>query len=169
MATKRQSIISWSSRPDESEKVWFEPQNVQLDDDTYTGLVLVFNDSETKDSLHGRFAVPQDYDSAAKVVINWAAAAAGTGDRDVVFDLSYRTVDAGEDLDGSATDATDSVTTAAPESKGELVESVITATEGDFAAGDEVQFIVSRDGTAADELSADVLVVGVYFEYSDGA
>ena len=56
----------------------------------------------------------------------------------------------------------------APSATDERMEFTIALTDGNFAAGDTVQFIFSREGAdAGDGIAAAVRVFALYFEYND--
>ena len=69
MSTHRVEILGWSIKPDTSGDVFFEPASVKGTNDFFQGLVLVFNDSGADDEVFGRFTVPQNYSSAANLVV----------------------------------------------------------------------------------------------------
>ena len=75
MATHRIPIIGWSSAPDASGDVFFEPYPVKATNDFWKQLVLVFNDSGVDDEFFGSFVVPQNYSSAANLVVDWTTTA----------------------------------------------------------------------------------------------
>ena len=87
MATHRIEIHP--TRPDGSGDVFFEPANIKGTNDFFQGHVLVFNDSGNDDEIFGRFTVPQNYSSAANLVVVWTTTAT-SGDWEIGF--AYRAV-----------------------------------------------------------------------------
>lgn len=169
MATHRLPILGFATKPDASGDVFFEPASVKGTNDFFDGLVLVFNDSGNDDELFGRFQVPQNYSGSAKLVIVWTTTATSG---DVEWGIAYRAVG------GNDTESLDQATAqeallsgnndTAPSATDERMEFLITLTEGNFAIGDTVQFILSREGAdAGDTLAAAVRVYGLFFEYAD--
>ncbi len=168
MATHRIGILGANTLPDTSGNVFFEPYPTKATNDFWKHGVFVFNDTSTKDSLYGTFTVPQNYASNAKFVVYWTST--GTSGN-VVWNVDYR------DLAGNDTNSLDQSTAqealaftaaAAPGATDRLMQTSKTATSGNFAAGDLVEFKVSRDGTSgSDTLAAAVTVHAVVFEYTD--
>lgn len=165
MATYRVPILGFATKPDTSGEVFFEPNSIKGTNDFFEELVLVFNDSATKDSVFGSFMVPQNYSSSANFVVVWKTTATSG---DVEFDFDYRAVAAGESLDQATAQESLNQNDTAGGSADLRQDASLSATDGNFSAGDIVQFLLSRDGTdAGDTISAAVTVHGVYFEYDD--
>lgn len=124
----------------------------------------------TRNGAHGQFVVPKNYSSAAattKIIIRWNAVAT-TGV--VAWDFDYDASAVGETLDPSAADQTANVDDSPGGTTLLQQEAIITLTEGNFVAGDLVQFALFRDGTDADDTMADVAAVyDVFFQYDDAA
>lgn len=166
MATHRISIIGANFIPDSSGNVFFEPYPIKATNDFWKYLVLVFNDTATKDSAYGQFMVPQNYVGSAKFYVVWTSTAT-TGN--VVWEMAYRTV-GGDDttsLDQATAEETLTVTDAAPTATDRRLTPSMTATDANFAAGETVQFRISRDGTAADTMAAAAQIHDLIFEYAD--
>jgi len=165
MATIRIPILGFTTRPDTSGDVFFEFNSIKGTNDFFKELVLVYNDTAAKDSIYGSFEVPQDYVGSAKFVVSWKTTATSG---DVEWDMDYRSVADGESLDQATAQESLNQNDTAGGSTDLKQTALLTATEGNFAAADTVQFILSRDGTdAGDTISAAVTVHGVYFEYAD--
>lgn len=171
MATHRLPILGWATNPDSSGDVYFEPADIKGTNDFFKGMVLVFNDTSNDDEVFGRFTVPQNYVDTANLVIIWTTTAT-TGD--VEFGFAYRAVGGNdaESLDQSS--AQESLLSGnndtAPSAANERMEYTIALTDGNFAAGDTVQFIFSREGADAgsgDTIAAAVRIYDLYFEYND--
>lgn len=169
MATHRIPILGWPTNPDASGDVFFEPATIKGTNDFFQGMVAVFNDSGNDDELFGRFTVPQNYVSNANIVVVWTTTAI-TGD--VEWGIAYRAVggDDAESLDQAT--AQESLLSGnndtAPSATDERMEKSIALTDGNFAAGDTVQFIFSREGAdAGDTIAAAIRVFALYFEYND--
>lgn len=169
MATHRVEIYGWATKPDSSGDVFFEPATVKGTNDFFQGLVLVFNDSGNDDEIWGRFTVPQNYNNTANLVIIWTTTAT-TGD--VEWGFAYRAVGGNDAESLDQASAQESLLTGnndtAPSATDERMEFSISLTDGNFAAGDTVQFIFSREGAdAGDGIAAAVRVYSLYFEYND--
>lgn len=169
MATHRIPILGFATVPDTSGDVFFEPATVKATNDFFQGMVLVFNDSGADDELFGRFQVPQNYVGTANLVIVWTTTATSG---DVEWGVAYRAVG------GNDTESLDQATAqesllsgnndTAPSATNERMEYSISLTDGNFSAGDTVQFIFSREGAdAGDTLAAAVRVYELFFEYAD--
>ena len=171
MATHRLSVLGWATTPDGSGDVFFEPASIKGTNDFFQGMVLVFNDSGNDDELFGRFEVPPNYVGTANLVIKWTSTQAnGTPALSVEWGFAYRAVNAGESLDQAT--AQESLLSGnddlEPTATDEMQEYTIALTNANFAAGDTVQFIFSREGAdAGDDIAAAVRVYGLFFEYND--
>lgn len=167
MATHRMSILGVATLPDNSGNVYPEVYDVAATNDVWKGLLFRFKDTSTKIGLHGRFTVPNNYVGSGAFVIHWSATAT-TGD--VVWDVDYRTV-GGDDttsLDQATAEEALTVTDTAPGAVNRRLTPSVNATAANFAAGETVEFIVSRDGAAGgDTMAADALLFDVLFQYAD--
>jgi hypothetical protein len=164
MATHRIGILNWAALPDTSGNVWFEPAAITQTNDRFAQLLARFKDTATKDSLGFRFQVPQNYVGSAKFVVAWTTTATSGN---AVWTVDYQSAGQTATYDPSADDENLSATTAAPGSSQTGVTSSMTATAGNFAAGDLVQGKLSRNGAGSDTIAADLVVYDVYFEYAD--
>lgn len=167
MATKRIPILGPGSIPDESGDVFWEPYSVKATNDVWNRLVLIFNDTGTRIGIAGGFAVPKDYVDSANVVIVWTSTAT-TGD--VEWDFDYRSVGGNdtESLDQAGTQESVNSNDTAPSAANERMEISIPLTDGNFAADDEVEFELFRDGAdAGDTMSAAAILFNAFFEYAD--
>lgn len=165
MATHRINMLGANTVPDTGGNVFFEPYTIKATNDVWGYLVAVFNDTATRDGLRGKFNVPQNYVDTANLVIVWTSTATSG---DVEWDFDYRAVGGVESLDQSGTQESVNGNDAAPTSTDLRTEFPIALTDGNFAAGDEVQFEFFRDGTdGGDGISAAVQLHALYFEYND--
>ncbi len=167
MATHRISILGWQTRPDDSGDVFFEPYNIKATNDQWKNLVLVLNDTATRIGVYGIFDVPQNYVGTANLVIVWTSTATSG---DIEADFDYRAVGGNdtESLDQSGTQESVNSNDTAPSAAHERMELTIALTDGNYAAGDTVEFFFARDGTdAGDTMAAAMLVFGLFFEYAD--
>ena len=167
MATHRIPIFGFNTVPDSSGDVFLEPYTVKATNDVWGHLVFVFNDTATRIGVSGVFEVPENYVGTANLVIRWTTTAT-TGD--VEFDFDYRAVggDDLESLDQAGTQESVNQNDTAPSATDERMTATLTLTDGNFAAGDTVEFELFRDGTdAGDTLAAAVQIHGAFFEYAD--
>jgi hypothetical protein len=165
MSTFRLPIVTQGALPDSSGEVFFEPYSVKATNDLLGGLVLIMNDSATRNGIRGNFQIPQNYVGSAKIIIDWTATAT-TGD--VEFDFDYRAIAVGETLDQATVQETVNINDTAPAAIHERQTAELTLTSANLVVGDQVLFELFRDGTdAGDTMAAAAIVFGVYFEYSD--
>jgi putative transposon-encoded protein len=167
MATHRIPILGWSTVPDTSGNVFFEPYTVKATNDVWGRFVVVFNDTSTRLGLRGGFTVPKNYVGGAKFVVVWTSTATSG---DVEFDVDYRAVggDDTESLDQTSNQESLNQNDTAPSAANERMEVSLTATAGNFAVDDEVEFELFRDGTdGGDTIAAAVMLFAVLFEYTD--
>lgn len=169
MSTHRLPILGFATKPDASGDVFFEPASVKGANGFFDGLVAVLNDSGNDDEMFGRFQVPQNYVGSANLVIVWTTTAV-TGD--VEWGIAYRAVGGNDAESLDQATAQESLLSGnndtAPSATDERMEFSISLTDGNFAVGDTVQFIFSREGAdAGDTLAAAVRVYGLFFEYAD--
>jgi len=172
MATHRLPIFGWSMRPDDTGECWLEPYDVLATNDAWKRLVLRFGASNAaqptvRHGAHGGFTVPKNYVGSSVLVIVWTATLTSGN---VVWDFDYRTV-AGNDttsLDQSGTEQAVTVTDAAPGAAHRRLEITSSLTAANFAADEEVEFFLARDGAdAADTMAGAALLFNAFFEYAD--
>lgn len=165
MATHRIPVLGWAALPDPSGDVFPQPYDVVASNDVWDRLVWTFNDTATRIGIQGGFTVPQNYVGTAKLVIRWLTTAT-SGDAE--WDVDYRAVAVGESMDQAGTQESANNNGTAGASAHLLLETLITLTAANFAAGDEVECAIFRDGTdGGDTLAAAAHVVQVLFEYAD--
>lgn len=147
--------------------VFAEPYAIKATNDIFNPLVIIFNDTATKDSLHGTFEVPLNYVAGAKIIARWTAQVI-TGN--VVWVAEYRTV-GGDDttsLDQATVEESVTVTDAAPGAVNRKLDTYLpTLTPGNFSPGEEVEYIFSRNGAGADTMAGAATLFKLFFEYSD--
>ncbi len=147
--------------------VFPEPYAIKATNDKWNPLVWVFNDTATKDGLHARFVVPQDYVGSPVFIPVWTATVTSGN---VALELQYRAVggDDAESLDQSTAQETLTVTDAAPSAAHERNTPSMSATAANIAAGDLVELILFRDGTSGSDTMASALILfGLIFQYAD--
>lgn len=167
MATHRIPIINWSSVPDSSGNVFPEGYDVKATNDVWDRLVMIFNDTATRDGFHGGFTIPKNYVGTANLIVVWTTTAT-TGD--VEWDFDYRAVGGNdtESLDQAGTQESVNAADTAPSAAHERLELSIALTSANFAADDEVTYTFFRDGTdAGDTMAAAAILFNLLFEYSD--
>lgn len=167
MATHRIPILGFGTVPDTSGNVWLEPYSIAATNDVWGRLIARFKDSGTRVGLHGGFSVPKNYVGSAKLAVIWTSSATSG---DVEWDFDYRAVtgDNSESLDQAGSQESVNLNDSAPGAAHRRMECLITLTAGNFAADDEVEFALFRDGTdGGDTMAADALVFAVIFEYAD--
>lgn len=166
-ATHRIPIFGFGTVPDTGGDVFFEPYPIKATNDVWDRLVLIFNDTATRDGVHGGFTIPKNYVGSANLIVVWTSTATSG---DVEWDFDYRAVGGNdtESLDQAGTQQSVNANDTAPSAAHERMEISISLTDGNFAVDDEVEFTFFRDGTdGGDGLAAAGIVFAVFFEYSD--
>ena len=172
MATHRLSILSANTIPDATGEAYFEPYSVLATNDQWRHLIIRLGSDNTAQptvdhGVYGQFQVPQNYASAANLIIVWTSTLI-TGD--VEFDFRYRAVGGNdtESLDQTTQDEDVNLNDTAPSAAHERMELTIALTDGNFAVADTVEFYLTRDGTdAGDTLAGSAILFDAYFEFSD--
>ena len=167
MATRRIPILGGLTIPDAAGQVFLEPYTTKATNDNWAHLVWVFNDTASRKGLRGVFSVPQNYVDTANLIVTWTAIATSG---DVEWDFDYRAVGGNdtESFDQATAQETVNANDTAPSAVNERMEISIALTDGNFAAGDTVQFELFRDGTdAGDTMAAAALLFVLEFEYAD--
>jgi len=168
MAIQRLPILGAMTVPDASGDVFFEPYSIKAANKLWEHLICVFNPATTtRIGLRGKFPVPQSYVDSANLVIVWTSTAI-TGD--VEWDFDYRAVggDDTESFDQATAQETVNANDTAPSAIHERMEISIALTDGNFAAGDTVQFELFVDDTdSGNTIAAAVLLFELFFEFAD--
>lgn len=165
MATFRRSIFDWRTRLDGSGNVYPAPYTAFATNDVWKHRVWAFNNPSADISMYGAVDVPNNYVGSAALIVVWTSTVT-SGDFAVQFD--YRAIGGNdtESFDQATAQETVNGTDTAPSATDERMEFSIALTAGNFAAGDTVEWIYSRDDSA-DTLAGIVLVKNVFFQYSD--
>lgn len=168
--TVRESMLKGLILPDTSGNVWFEPYPITATNDVFKHGVWVFADTSTKDSLHGCFDVPMNYNTSGtvKVYVIWTSTAtSGT----IGLEFAYRGV-AGDDttsLDQATVQEALTAADTAPTAANRRMVASFTITAGNLTAGGSMQWRFSRDGTGGsgtDNMAAQMNVAGLLFEFT---
>lgn len=163
--TIRVNMLGWGTLADPNGNAFFEPYSIKATNDVWKRTVLTFNDTATKDGVHGFFHVPKDYVDSANLVVVWTSTATAG---DVEWEIDYRSVAIGESADQNTPQENTGSNDTAPGTTDLLQEFDIALTDGNFAAEDIVEFIFYRDGTdGGDTLAAAVTVHHLLFEYQN--
>lgn len=138
----------------------WQPSAVLDANDLYPGIpVLIYPDGSSKISAACQLEVPAFYPSGGTgmtvfVLLRWKVNAT-TGN--VVWDLDYTAIAAGESGDPSAHQRSVTVTTAVPGTARLYQDSVLALTAADLAVGDTISLAIARDlADAADTCAATV-------------
>jgi len=165
MATHRMSILGAGSKPDASGDVFFEPFSVKATAAVFDPMVLIFNDSGNEDDFHGSFVVPENYVGSANFYMKWVSTAT-TGEFRVEF--LYRAIADTEDGDPATAQETVTSDETVDGTALDINTTTMALTDGNFAAGDVVQFILRRDGAdVADDMGAAAIILAAMFQYDD--
>lgn len=145
----------------------WQPSSVLDSNDLYDGIPrLVFDGSlSTKDGASCQFRVPDNYVGTASFIVRWKCSATSG---DVVWDVDYNAIAAGESGDPSAVQEALTATDTAAGTTELLNDASLSATASNLAVGDTVMVTLSRDQvSASDTLADEAEVVGFYFQYAD--
>ncbi len=167
MATHRLPILSPFLILDSSGDVFLEPYTIKATNDEWSRLVVVFNDTSTRDGLGGGFEVPSNYVDTANLIVVWTSTATSG---DVEWDFDYRATGGNdaESLDLANVQEGVNANDTAPSATDERMVISIALTDGNFAANDTVSYGFFRDGTdGGDGIAAAVMLFGLFFEYND--
>lgn len=166
MATHRIPLLNFSTLPDTSGNVFFEPSSIKLTNDLYSRLVCIFNDTGTKLSLRGSFTVPKNYIGTAKCVVRWATSAT-SGNVQLAFD--YRAIADTESFDPTThQESVNSGAVAVPGTAWLEKETSIDLTAANLAVDDLVDFLISRSGESGnDTAAAAVMLLAAWFQFAD--
>jgi hypothetical protein len=166
MATIKTPVLGGGTIPDTSGNVWFEPMGVSFgSNNLLPGLIGVYADTATKDKLYGRFVVPKNFVSNSQIVIRWAATVTSGK---VQWEFAYVSAGATATYDPAAVEetVTGNPTVAGTARLGN--ETTIAMTSGNFAADDEVEFYLARDGTSGnDTMAGSSYLFEILFQYTD--
>jgi hypothetical protein len=134
----------------------------------YPRMVLVFNDTSSRDDVSLAFEIPKNYVSNPKFVA-LVRTSATSGNLIVIAAYTVVNVDATESADPSADDeGSISATVAAPGTANRPTEAVMTpATASNFAAGKLCLAKIGRNGAGSDTVAAKMIVERIYFRYDD--
>jgi hypothetical protein len=167
MATFIIPILGVNTLPDTSGNVYPEVYSNQATNDRWPFLTYTFEDTATRIGLAGMFRVPKNFASAAKIRIEWTAAATSG---DVVWDFDYRAVggDNAESMDQTGQQQQVTAPDTAPSAVHNRLSFTMDLTDANLAIDDLVEFVFYRDGAhASDTMTAAAILFGLYFQYSD--
>lgn len=158
--------VTWGL-PDTSGSVWVEPAAVNFgSNDRYPVDVVVFDDTATRIGMGFKFRVPQNYVGTPQFLVEWSTTAT-SGTLDAEIDYTAVGGDDAETFDPSADQENIGTTDTASGTARRKQTATLTATAGNFAAGDEVIGTLFRDGSESDTIAAKVYVFGLRFSYTD--
>ena len=168
MATHRIPILGFATVPDNTGECYQHPYSEGAGVVNAIGdpMPFWFENTANRHGFGGVFSVPQNYSSAANLIVIWTC---NPTSGSVEWDFDYIAVGGNdtEDLDGTLDESVNAADVA-PSAAHERLEISISLTDGNFAAGDTVLFLFARDGTdAGDTLAGDAFLFGLEFEYSD--
>lgn len=150
--------------------IW-QPSAILDANDLYPGApILAYPDGSTKIGASCHLDVPAFYPSGGTgmtvlVFLRWKVNATSGN---VVWDLDYTAIAAGESGDPSAHQRSVTVTTAAPGTARLYVDSTLTMTAADLALADTLHLLLSRDlADSADTCAATVELVRAVFVIQD--
>lgn len=171
MATHRIPILGFATRPDDTGECFFEPADLNFgSNDLARHFILALGSAlaaqpTVKHGVYGAFRVPKNYVSAPKFLWEWAATLTSG---DVRFDVDYRAIAVTESLDPSTWQESLTVTDTAAGTARLSNAAEVSATAGNFAVDDIVEFFFGRDGVdAADTMAGRAYIFELTLEYSD--
>lgn len=154
--------------------IW-QPYTVLATNDVWKHGVWIFGSNNAaaptvRILIYGSFIVPRNYSAATTdptIRIYWTST--GTAN-DCVWDFDYRTVSGNDttSLDQAGTEEALTVTDTAPGAANRLLETSVTLTRANLAAGEVVEFLFGRDGAdAADTMAFSAILHNLGFRYDD--
>ncbi len=147
--------------------MYFEPAAINFgSNDRYPTEVCVFKDTSTRIGVGFQFRVPQNYVGSPVFVVEWSTTAT-SGTYDVEVDYTAVGGDDAETFDPAADQENLGATDTASGTARRKQTVTLSATAGNFAAGDVVLGTLFRDGSESDTIAASVYVFGLYFQYAD--
>jgi hypothetical protein len=169
MATFQMSILGAASVPDATGRCFMEPYSIKATNDLFRHMVFVFNDPSSSEAhgIYGVFLIPQNYVGTPRVYPVWTSTATSGN---VKWDFDYRAIggDDTESLDQNSFQQQLTVTDAAPSATNERNTPSLSLTAGNLAAGDTVEFYLTReDGGGVDTMAAAATLHDLIFEYAD--
>lgn len=167
MATHQISIMGWNLTPDATGNTFPTRLSAESTNQLFKHLVMAFLDTATNIGFDGTFTIPQNFVGSSAVIPIWTATST-TGN--VVWEIGYRPIGGNdtESLDQSTYVRTASVTDAAPTAAFSRLTPTISPTDGDFAAGDTVQYFFSRNQVSGvDTMAGRAYLADLIFQYSD--
>jgi hypothetical protein len=178
MAIQRIPILGWATIPaigggfDSAGECFFQPYSVLATTDQFPRQIVRFGLSNVAQptipiGLHGGFTVPKNYVWDAQVVLIWTATIT-TGA--VTWQFFYQTIDGNDvnSLDGVAHDNAGGTVDNAPGAAHRRLECLVNVTDADFQPDDEVNFIIYRAGTDAnDTMAGSAILFNALFQYQD--
>lgn len=157
------SILGAGTVPDNTAAVFIQPWSIPSTASIGKPMVVTFTDSTAKSSLHGEFAVPNNYTNSTQnaFLVFWMSTVT-SGNR--VWFVDYRAVAATESYASTSWQQSTSVTSATSTAVRRVVQATRSVSSGNFAANDVVQWALSVNGAStADTLSARSHVADVLF------
>lgn len=163
MATHRIPILQ-AINFDATGDCFMEPYSIKSTNAVMNHMVTIFNDAVARTGLSGKFDVPQNYVGSANLIIHWTSTAiVGT----MPWDFDYRAVggDDAESLDQATFQESVSQNDTAPTVAHNRMTATLNLTDGNFAAGDTVEFFLARPTGGA--MAAAAILHDALFEYAD--
>jgi len=167
MATHQISIMGWNLTPDATGDDFPQRLSADATNGLFKHLVMAFADTATNIGFDGTFTIPQNFVSTSAVIPVWTAT---NTVGNVVWEIGYRPISGNdsESLDQATYIRTASVTDAAPTAAFNRLTPSISPTDGDFAAGDTVQFFFSRNQeSGVDTMVGRAYLADLIFQYAD--
>lgn len=145
--------------------VFPEGQKIKGVNNVFNPRVYIFNDGSVKLTIEGSFYVPENYVSGSKFIPIWDTLATSG---DVEWILEYTVAAVGATLDPAS--VLETLNQEGPANVSSLIriDTNITATPGNFSAGDKVLFKFSRDLTdVGDTISSAVRLHDLRFGWTN--
>ena len=170
MSTHRIPIFGFPTIPDNTGRAYFEPYDIRATNDVFKHMVLILNDPTGAQihGVYGKFRIPVNYVGTPKLVIVWTSTAITNT---CLFAFAYRAIGGNdaESLDQASYQETITIADVAPTAIHRKLEVSGALTGGNLVADDEVEYYFYRDGITGgtDDMAAEAIVHGAYFEYAD--
>lgn len=160
MAKHRWPILGFATAADQT--IYQLPNSALFTSSPFMNRPYVFPDNGLRIGLYFSFPVPKSYVGGGAFAVIWSATATIGNVR---WNLDYRVA---TNFNTTGFQETLATTVAAPAASGDPIDTVISATAGNFVVDRVVQGILLRHGAAVlDTMAASAIVQEVMFEWDD--
>lgn len=116
--------------------------------------------------VYGKLNIPEDYVSSSQIIVPWTAA---TSSGVAYWNMQYRNVCNGTDLDSTTSTESVSVSSTAPATKNFMVKTTIPLTPANLTAGCVMEYKLGIQGasTTVNTISSTIMMIAPKFKYTN--